>query len=368
VIDCRKDANLGNSRSLHIIKHLSSFHHLVLFYRILQMTMLNFVLLPLLIGFLTAPSFFKSKMKHKTVNFSPYSWLPEFYYIFVSTIIVSINWIDQLIYKIRYIWRDMKESLFQISTHICSSFLSSLPHRSGTFKSLKYLFTERKALYSNKNTTRSKNHLIFLSILIILSPNQIKMDCTSRFSLYYHNCILTPSSQPKCWGYGGSGQLGYADTSNRCDSANHWSDYLPFVNVDSNVQSVQAGGDRRTCVHLSPSFDVKCWGRNIIGMLGYGDTQDRGDQESEMATYLPTIIFGSGVFVSEVSAGRFYNHILTDSGQIKAWGENTFGQLGYGDTNNRGDAANEMSDYLPLFNWEVEEQQSHQEIKNFHHV
>ena len=113
--------------------------------------MLSFVPLLLFIGFLSAPSFFNSKIKHQTANFSPDLLSPELYYIFISTIFVSINWIGYLIYKSRYMWRDMKESLFKISI-----FLSSPPHRSGTFKSLKYLFTEEKASDSNKNNARSK--------------------------------------------------------------------------------------------------------------------------------------------------------------------------------------------------------------------
>ena len=158
-----KRVNCGYSRSLHIIEHLSSFHHLVLFYRILQMNMLNFVILLLLIGVLTAPSFFNSKTKHKTVNFSPYSLFSVFCYYITEIIDIYINWINHLICKIRYIWRNMKESLFKISTHICSSFLSSPPHRSGTFKSLIYLYIEEKAHYSNKNNVRSQRHLIYLS-------------------------------------------------------------------------------------------------------------------------------------------------------------------------------------------------------------
>jgi len=226
--------------------------------------MLNSVLLLLLIGVLSAPSFFNSKIKHKTANFSPDPWLPELYYIFISIIAMYLNWFGNLVYKIRYIWRDMKESLFKISTHICSFFLSSPPHQSGTFKSLKYFFTAENTPYSYKNNAGSQNHLIFLSILIILSPTQIKMDCSSRFTFQDHNCILTPSSQLKCWGRGVDGMLGYGDGSNRGDSANQMSDYLPFVNVDSNVQSIQVGGEH-VCVHLSPSFDVKCWGvRNRV--------------------------------------------------------------------------------------------------------
>jgi len=173
------------------------------------------------------------------------------------------------------------------------------------------------------------------------------MDCSSRFSFFDHNCILTSSSQLKCWGRGDLGQLGYGDNFNRGNSANQMSDYLPFVNVNSNVQSIQVGGSH-SCVHFSPSFDVKCWGTSSNGQLGYGDTQDRGGGANEMGEYLSIINFGPSVFVSEVSSGIYHNLILTDSGQIKAWGSNDSGQLGYGDTTDRGDSANQMSDYLPF--------------------
>jgi len=187
-----------------------------------------------------------------------------------------------------------------------------------------------------------------ISLRPTFSPSiYIPKDCSSRFTFRDHNCILTSSSQLKCWGSGADGRLGYGGTSNRGDSANQMSDYLPFVNVNSNVQSIHAG-ETHNCVHLSPSFDVKCWGRNNFGQLGYGDNQNRGDGANEMGEYLPTINFGPGVFVSEISSGGNHNLIITDSGQIKAWGYNDDGQLGYGDNQDRGDSANEMSDYLPF--------------------
>jgi len=188
--------------------------------------------------------------------------------------------------------------------------------------------------------------MITASFLLLMSL-EIKMDCSSRFTFYYHNCILTSSSQLKCWGDGGNGKLGYGNINTRGNAENQMSDYLPFVNVNSNVQSIHSG-DQHTCVHLSPSFDVKCWGDNSNGRLGYGDTQDRGDEANEMGSFLPTISSGSGVLVSEVSAGSFHNFILTDSGQIKGWGYCASGQLGYGDSNNRGDSANQMGNYLPF--------------------
>jgi len=310
------------------------------------MNMLNFVLLLLLIGVLTAHSFFNSKIKHQTANFSPDPWLPELYYSFISTIIVSINWIAHLIYKIRYIWRDMKVSLFKFSTHICSFFLPSPPHQIGTFKSLKYFFTEENASYSYKTNVRSKNHLIFLSILIILSPNQIKMDCSSRFSFHNHNCILTPSSQLKCWGNGLNGRLGYGDTNTRGTGVSSMGDNLPFVNLAGSVIAVESG-ENTNCVLLT-SLEVKCWGDGGLATLGYGDNQDRGDEANEMGEYLPTVYFGSSVTVIDISQGHSHTILLTDQQTIKAWGYGNYGQLGYGDMNNRGDEANEMVNYLPF--------------------
>ena len=39
---------------------------------------------------------------------------------------------------------------------------------------------------------------------------------------------------------------------------------------------------------------------------------------------------------------------LCQNGLIKSWGENFFGQLGYGDTSNRGDNGNEINLFITL--------------------
>ena len=169
--------------------------------------------------------------------------------------------------------------------------------------------------------------------------------CSSKFAFYAHNCILTSSQQIKCFGRNNMAQLGYGDSINRGDQSNQMGDYLPFVNLNENIISIHSGYEH-SCSLLT-TLDVKCWGRNNnYGQLGYGDTNNRGDEGNEMGSYLPTINFGSNVLIVDLSVGRDQNMILSDSDQIKSWGRNDLGQLGYGDTNDRGKLVNEMGDYL----------------------
>lgn len=93
--------------------------------------------------------------------------------------------------------------------------------------------------------------------------------------------------------------------------------------------------------------DTKCWGRNGGGQLGLGDTVDRGDGANEMGDLLPTVDLGTGRSAVKLSAGLEHSCALLDDSKMKCWGDNLFGQLGLGDTLDRGDGVNEMGDLLP---------------------
>jgi cysteine-rich repeat protein len=97
---------------------------------------------------------------------------------------------------------------------------------------------------------------------------------------------------------------------------------------------------------LSAAGTVKCWGENASGQLGLGDVERRGDDKGELAK-LPAIELGAGRTVKAISSGRHTNCALLDNGRVKCWGLNDDGQLGLGDTNNRGDKPGQMGDALP---------------------
>ena len=103
---------------------------------------------------------------------------------------------------------------------------------------------------------------------------------------------------------------------------------------------------------LTPAIPArrKCWGQNDYGQLGLGDTANRGDDANEMGANLPSVDLGAGWMVVEVAAGHSNTCALLANGEaqaVKCWGYNRHGRLGLGDKNNRGSGGGEMGDSLP---------------------
>lgn len=166
----------------------------------------------------------------------------------------------------------------------------------------------------------------------------------------YHSCVLLDSSEVKCWGRNSSGQLGLADTADRGNAASEMGDLLPVVDLGSGRTAVAvAAGAAHTCALLD-NAQVKCWGHNGFGQLGLGDTANRGDAAGEMGDLLPAVDLGAGRTAIKLAAGGYHTCAQLDTGDVKCWGGNFYGQLGLGDVANRGDATNEMGDFLPVVN------------------
>eukprot|EP01084_Bolivina_argentea_P026496 49288_1 len=105
-----------------------------------------------------------------------------------------------------------------------------------------------------------------------------------------------------------------------------------------NVTDI-AAGNYHTCA-LSTLNKIKCWGLNQYGQLGYEDTNTRGD--GEMGNALLEVDLGTGFSVTDIALGAYFTCALSTLNKIKCWGRNYEGQLGYGDINNRGDGGVEM--------------------------
>jgi alpha-tubulin suppressor-like RCC1 family protein len=73
---------------------------------------------------------------------------------------------------------------------------------------------------------------------------------------------------------------------------------------------------------------VRCWGDNFYGNLGYGHRDNIGDNEVPAAAGDVPV----GGSVVQLASGQGHVCALLSGGRVRCWGDNTFGQLGYGNT------------------------------------
>jgi alpha-tubulin suppressor-like RCC1 family protein len=163
-------------------------------------------------------------------------------------------------------------------------------------------------------------------------------------------CAILDNDTVKCWGSNNDGSLGQGDKVNRGLAPSELGDALPAINLGTGRKVKQlAAGAWHACAILDNNA-VKCWGANSFGQLGLGDNQRRGDGPGEMGDALPAVNFGTGRTPKSIAAGATFTCVHMDNNQVKCWGDNLSGSLGYGDTVRRGDNAGEMADALPTVN------------------
>jgi alpha-tubulin suppressor-like RCC1 family protein len=127
------------------------------------------------------------------------------------------------------------------------------------------------------------------------------------------SCAIRSDGSLWCWGDNQFGQLGSAPSSMAV---------VGPAQVGASADWAQISLDTFSACALKIDHSLWCWGRNVEGQLGLGDTRDR---------YAPTQV-GSLTAWTSMSVGRF--HACAGQADGRAWcmGENSSGQLGLGDT------------------------------------
>ncbi|WP_353569819.1 choice-of-anchor D domain-containing protein [Candidatus Albibeggiatoa sp. nov. BB20] len=133
----------------------------------------------------------------------------------------------------------------------------------------------------------------------------------------YYSCALLNTGGIKCWGSNGYGQLGDGFTT---DSSTP----VDVTGLTSGVSTI-ALGFRHSCALLNTG-GVKCWGYNVYGQLGDNSTTD---------SYIPIDVTGLSSGVSTIALGYYHSCALLDTGGVKCWGYNAYGQLGDSSTTSR---------------------------------
>ena len=176
---------------------------------------------------------------------------------------------------------------------------------------------------------------------------------------YQTHCALTDQGGIKCWGACWAGVCGdgasfqpLGDSTNTMSNVKNADLEAPAGTYDSAdlVATGLALNSRNACATNSLG-QVKCWGSNATGSLGYGNTTG-GSSPANNSWH----DFGSKVVQlsakGERTDERDHMCALTASGEIYCWGDNENGALGYGFTDNWGDSSSELAtDLTPVSVW-----------------
>src|SRR5690554_3326228 len=126
-----------------------------------------------------------------------------------------------------------------------------------------------------------------------------------------HACVVTEDNQVQCWG--DSSKLGHSE-----------SEATEVTGID-NALFVSSKGSH-SCALLN-NGRVRCWGSNLRGQIGNGD----GGSITSTVTIPSKNVINLSQVVS-LSSGENYNCAVTQLGQVKCWGNNDNGQLGFTST------------------------------------
>lgn len=145
---------------------------------------------------------------------------------------------------------------------------------------------------------------------------------------YDHVCVLTTAGNVRCFGENFMGQLGY-DIQNEPIGDDESIASAGDVDVGGEVQQVVVGG-AYSCALLTTG-KVRCWG--LCGAYAYGNCEPIGDNETP-ADAGDALLGGT---VARLSAAPSHVCARMTDGNLRCWGKDNHGELGYGVLDDVGD-------------------------------
>ncbi|KAA0156174.1 hypothetical protein FNF27_06796 [Cafeteria roenbergensis] len=151
----------------------------------------------------------------------------------------------------------------------------------------------------------------------------------------YHSLVLLDNGSVLAFGYGTYGRLGYGDTLTVGDTSQTLPSMQGPVSLGGNAVAVAAGEEHS--VVLLEDGTIRAFGNGGSGRLGYGDTSNVGDTSGTVPSEQGPVSLGGKAVA--VAAGEEHSLVILEDGTIRAFGNSGSGRLGYGDTSNVGDTS-----------------------------
>jgi alpha-tubulin suppressor-like RCC1 family protein len=188
--------------------------------------------------------------------------------------------------------------------------INSLGRRRGQEQNTGELFN----LFSWGNNANGRTGLN-ITVDTTLTPTQVGT-ATNWLEVESNNAwsiAITTTGELWAWGGNTNGRLGLGDTAQRT---------IPTrIGSATNWAQVSAGSIHSLAV--TTTGELWAWGGNTTGQLGRGNTT---------SPQTSPIRIGSATNWARVSAGNQHSLAITTTGELWAWGGNTAGQLGRGNT------------------------------------
>jgi alpha-tubulin suppressor-like RCC1 family protein len=138
-----------------------------------------------------------------------------------------------------------------------------------------------------------------------------------------HSLALTSSGTIYAWGLGSLGQLGNGTTTT--------SDVPVQVSGITTAVAIATGNSHSLALLANGTVDA--WGLGTSGQLGQGTTN---------SSDTPVSVTGLPSNITQIAGGYAHSLAMTATGQVYAWGLDSTGQLGNGNTTNQ-DTATQMT-------------------------
>jgi len=133
-----------------------------------------------------------------------------------------------------------------------------------------------------------------------------------------HTAAIKTDGTLWIWGWGNSGRLGNADTTNRSTPVTTFAGGTNWKQVSC---SFSTGGNLTAAIKTDGTLWT--WGGGSFGQLGNASTTD---------TSTPVTTFAGGSNWKQVSCGNIHTAAIKTDGTLWTWGGGSFGQLGNAST------------------------------------